>query len=436
MTMKYFSDCHFHVMTMNEPNFAAFFSSFYDSASGILSANAAPNYIITPQVMKGDNFLNMLTNTLSAFDRPIGETLMMMEDDLMGMFTSERKKEYAPLLPYIHDGHFHIRGMEAEKLLMVPLIMDFTQNPERMEKIYYSLPQEDRVIPYTKAMLEGIREYRKRRPDGLFEFYPFIGIDPGIHTMQFLETLLDRYVNTERHFHTGGEKNTKPCYGIKVYPPLGFRPWPNDKEKLERNRTLYAFCEEKGIPIITHADDQGFRGVSAEEAWANTDPASWRTVLENYPALKIDFAHFGKQYAIAQRSNVQSISARLRHHPDSPWFYSIISLMMDFDNVYADLSFSGCSAEFYKELSTYLNDQKSEKRERITRHILFGSDFSVNLLKVESYTEYFSILEHSPFTDEEIEAFGSTNVINFLGLSEKPGSPSGRRKAVKGLKRP
>ena len=177
-------------MTMKEPNFAAFFNSFYDSASGLLSANAATNYIITPQMMKGDNFLNALTNTLSAFSRPIDETLMMMEDDLMGMYSSPRKAEYAPLLPYIHDGRFHIRGMEAEKLLMVPLIMDFSQDPEKMEKIYYKLPISDRLIPYTEATLEGIREYQRKRPDGLFDFYPFIGIDPGLHSMSFLEKIL------------------------------------------------------------------------------------------------------------------------------------------------------------------------------------------------------------------------------------------------------
>ena len=82
------------------------------------------------------------------------------------------------------------------------------------------------------------------------------------------------------------------------------------------------------------------------------------------------------------------------------------------------LSFSGCNQEFYRELATYLSDQDKEKRERIINRILFGSDFSVNLLKVESYTEYISIFEHSPFTDEEIERIAEKNALSFLGLSE------------------
>lgn len=415
--MKYFSDCHFHVMTMNEPNFISFVNSFYDSATGLLFSNAASDYIITPQMMKGDKFLNTLTNALSAFSRPIGETLALMEDDLEGIYTSPRKHEYAPLLPYIHDGRFHIRSMEAERLLMIPLLMDFSQDKRSMENVYYNLPAENKITPYIEATIEGFREYGRRHPDGLFEFYPFMGIEPSVHSMQFMEELISRYVNTSHHFHEAGEIPDRPCYGIKVYPPLGFKPWPNDSETLGKHRYLYSFCERNGIPIITHADDQGFRGVSAEEAWENTDPAAWRTVLENYPSLTIDFAHFGRQYAIASRSNVQSLAARLRHQPDSPWFYSIISLMMDFENVYADLSFSGSTPEFYQELIAFLNDQTSGKRARILNRILFGSDFAVNLLKVESYTEYFSIFEHSRFTDEEIENIGEKNVLRFLDLS-------------------
>ena len=44
--MKHFADCHFHAMTMNEPNFPAFLSSLYDSAAGLLSANAAKDLCV------------------------------------------------------------------------------------------------------------------------------------------------------------------------------------------------------------------------------------------------------------------------------------------------------------------------------------------------------------------------------------------------------
>ena len=83
--MRYFADCHFHAMTMDHPNFASFFASFYDSATGLLAANATQNYIFTPQLLKGNNLLNTLENTLTAFERPIGlvyfaETCRLHED--------------------------------------------------------------------------------------------------------------------------------------------------------------------------------------------------------------------------------------------------------------------------------------------------------------------------------------------------------------------
>ena len=423
--MRYFADCHFHAMTMEHPNFAAFFASFYDSATGLLTANATQNYILTPQMLRGNNLLYTLENTLTAFERPIGETFAMMEDDLEGRCTSEEKERYEPLVPYAHMGKFSIRGMDYDRMLMIPLVMDFSQDQRENDKLYYSFSALDKITQYAEDTVEGMRWYYSNRQDGLFEFYPFIGIDPRLHSERFLEDFLSRYVNTSHEFHKDHEIPQKPFYGIKIYPPLGFRPWPADRETLEKHRYLYSFCERNRVPIITHCDDQGFRGVSAEEAWKLTDPAGWRTVLENYPDLVIDFAHFGKQYAYALRNNIQSLGMRLKKMPDSPWFHTIISLMKDFPGVYADVSFSGCAEEFYAELLNYMKEQDEKTRSLMLSRILFGSDFSVNLLKVESYTEYYSILENSPLSDEEITRFASINPIEFLGLKENGGKLPG-----------
>lgn len=417
--MRYFSDCHFHVMTLEHPNFATFLNSFYDSAAGLLSANMTQNYILTPELFRGDNFLNMLTNTLTAFERPIGDTFTMMEDDLRGAFTSKEKDSYAPIDPYIHDGKLNIRGMEFDRMIMIPLIMDFSQDQKELDKIYYTFPAEDKITSYIHDTIEGMNAYYRKNPDGLFEFYPFAGINPRLHSMRFLENFLETYINTSHRMHHPHDIPLKPCYGIKIYPPLGFCPWPDDRETLEKHRYLYSFCEKNRIPIITHCDDQGFRGVSAELAWKYTDPATWRTVLENYPSLIIDFAHFGKQYAFSGRNNISSMAQRLRRQPDSPWFSSLIRLMTEFENVYADLSFSGCTDEFYTELLNYLSGLDGKTRERIISRILFGSDFSVNLLKVESYTKYWSVFEKSPFTDEEMVRIGEENCLRFLGFGSE-----------------
>ena len=72
--------------------------------------------------------------------------------------------------------------------------------------------------------------------------------------------------------------------------------------------------------------------------------------------------------------------------------------------------------KYLQGISSNMKDQDEAKRERIISRILFGSDFSVNLFKVESYTEYFSIFESSGFTDEDIERIAEKNTLKFLSL--------------------
>ena len=110
---------------------------------------------------------------------------------------------------------------------------------------------------------------------------------------------------------------------------------------------------------------------------------------------------------------------RLKKQPDSPWFASLVKLISEFSNVYADLSFSGCTDEFYIELMNFIDGESREAREKLLSRILFGSDFSVNLLKVESYTKYWSIFEKSPFTDDEIMRIGGENALRFFGFDLK-----------------
>ncbi len=411
--MQVFADCHFHALTLNEPVFSSVLSSIYESGLNAISANVTDNYILT----RDANIVKMLANGLTMFERPIGEIFLAMEADLQGAFTSDRKEGYAPLIPYISEGRFHFRGMDFDRLLMFPLLMDFTPCMQPSGRTYYRTLPEDRIVPYIEATLEGMEEYYRRSPDGIFEFYPFAGINPKAHSISFLEEFLGRYINTSHQAHGDHEIPEKPFYGIKVYPPLGFEPWPAEAETREKHRLLYSFCEENAIPVITHADDQGFRSVTADKAWQYTDPASWRPVLEQYPGLILDFAHFGKQYAFRNKGSISSLAMRLLRLPDSPWFMSIASLVDEFPNVYADMSFSGTTPSFYAELLDFMEVMDEGPREKLANRILFGSDFAVNLMKVESYTEYFSIFESSRFSDDDVVAFASANPLSFLGIT-------------------
>ena len=138
-------------------------------------------------------------------------------------------------------------------------------------------------------------------------------------------------------------------------------------------------------------------------------------MLERYPALIVDFAHYGRQYNPSRRSPLKTLIEQGWTY--DPWFTQIVTLMQRYAHVYADFSFSGTDPKFYSDLHSYIVSlDDADLAERILSRSLFGSDFTVNLAKVESYTNYLRIFERSPFTDDQIDGFVSTNPMRFLGL--------------------
>lgn len=410
--MDYFFDQHFHVMHISHPNLISFFSSLDTGIPDLITSGAlSPSYILTTKNRKGPVLLNRLTNTLTTFEQTIGQTLVMMEDDLRGVFTSHEEGAPRPELPYIRERKLHMRGRAYDKMAMCPLLMDFSSNQIRKETLYYPTPKEQKILDYVQDTLQGFEYYRKERPDGLFEFFPFLGINPPVHSLSFIKELLETYLPIDPK----GKKN-RQFYGIKFYPPLGYDPWPSDEKEREKVLYIYEFCNQNDIPIMTHCDDQGFRGVPAKEAWKYTAPSAYKPVLARFPMLRIDFAHYGWQYTPLQKNPLTVISGLTSKVPDSTWFYEITELMLLYPNIYADVSFSGSNHDFYTLLVNYLNSLDEEQRKIILSRSLFGTDFSVNLMKVESYTSYYRMFEQSPLSDDQVHAMVCENPLRFMNF--------------------
>lgn len=434
--MDYFFDTHFHAMTLAHPSFISFIESIEGGLPEFITGGAlSPSYIFTPSNRKGMQMLYTLMNALSAFERPIGEIFAMMEDDLMGRYQqpAERNRSQAnlayPEQSYIRDGKFHFRNRTYDKLAMCPLVMDFSQDQKEWDKIYYTCAQPERILGYAKDTVDGIDWYYSNRQEGLFEFYPMLGINPAVHDIGFIEDLL-QLIRTDHRRIAPAEaisptlERRKRFYGVKIYPPLGTDPWPEDVKELEKVKLIYQFCVDNDVPIISHCDDQGFRGVSAKLAWQYTSPATWKPVFENFPTIKVDFAHYGKQYSIVSNKRPLSlISAVASKMPESGWFYEIVDLMKEYPGVYADVSFSGTTPDFYEHLLHFIEDSEPDVADKLLERTMFGSDFSVNLLKVESYTNYYRIFELSPFSDQQVVAFSQTNPMRFFGIQDATPKP-------------
>ncbi|MFA7128356.1 MAG: amidohydrolase family protein [Sphaerochaeta sp.] len=415
--MNYFFDQHFHVMAIEHPNLLTFLATLDTGIPDLITSGAlSPNYILTSKNRKGSVMLNRITNTLTTFEQPIGQTLALMEDDLKGLFPSHEDDAQRPLEPYIRDDAMHMRSHSYDKLAMCPQLMDFSSNEIRKENLYYPTTKEIKILTYVEDSLAGFDWYRENRPDGKFEFFPFIGINPPVHSIDFIEMLLESFVTKEHKISDQSKKTKQKFFGIKFYPPLGYNPWPSDEDELKKVTLIYDFCTKYDVPIMTHCDDQGFRGIPPKEAWKYTSPASYKPVLAHYPTLRIDFAHYGWQYNQLQKNPLTMLTAAASKVPDSPWFYELVELMQLYPNVYADVSFSGSNADFYQQLNNYIASLEENKAQTVLERTLFGTDFSVNLLKVESYTSYYRIFEQSPFSDDQIHLFVQTNPMRYMGL--------------------
>ncbi len=187
--------------------------------------------------------------------------------------------------------------------------------------------------------------------------------------------------------------------GIKVYPPLDFDPWPEDDSEFKKVNYIYQFCCGKRIPITTHCSDSGFMVIERKNSWKFTSPARWADVLKEYPNLKLNFAHFGSQ----------------SYKKTNEWCRMIIDLINNHDSVYADFSYRGVSERFYRGLANIINTFPEDQINKIKNHVLFGSDFLINLIETESYCEYVDkFLATSAFTIGEKIQFCTVNPERFL----------------------
>ena len=376
--MHPFIDVHTHLMTLKEPDFAAFISPIIENPASFISGSLSKDYIFTSLYDGKVSPAAAVENTLITFTESISETMELMEEDLKGRYRSSGNAARYPDLPYLRDGMLHFGNSSYDRMIICPMLIDFTHKSTSAKRTYYDVRNDDKIIPFLKDTMEAMSLFYRKNSSSIISFCPFAGINPPAHTQEYVEEFLHQYLSLNREFSRRSDGDcSKAFFGIKLYPPLGTCPWPADEAELRKMRTIYAFCEKNGIPVITHCDDQGFRTIDAKDAWKFTDPSSYRSVLENYPRLILDFAHVGKQYGLLNMrgSLLETINAKLKGQP-------------------ADES----------------------ERKNIESRLMFGSDFSINLLKVESYSAYFKVFEDSPLSDEVKERMVTENPMRFLNL--------------------
>lgn len=450
-------DVHFHAFNLSHPNFSAFVDrlnlrpTFKFTISRIFfylmgklkiftaslkSTRNLKQTLLHLRTGKGSDDTNLsikAMNLISIMDNDIEDYFLYLE------YFLENSKEFMSQMEY----------SGKNKIILTPLIMDFGLSEKKFDtafenQIFYKFPPQKSVIKQVKDLFYGIKRYydfsiqvSEKIIDGttmfdikhkisdknisekieskLFEIYPFMGLNPLNNSFTQLQNLLEKYFGEYDLNKYSGDVLYNKFYnklgifdgnvyekgfnynflfaGIKMYPPLGFDPYPeNNSEEMAKNKYLFDFCEKRGIPITVHCSDGGF--VTIKDNILFTSPHRWENVLYKFPKLKLNLAHFGHQTDT--------------FHPDS-WRNKIISMIEKYDNLYTDLGDLGSNNAFYNELIMRVNKNKI-----LADRVLFGSDFMINLLGNNSYNDYLFKFFNSDIDQELKNKFCNTNPAKFL----------------------
>lgn len=408
---KKFYDLHCHAFNLSHPNLMAVVQRFKFPTFLVLGVY----YILGPflpiilvNFLEKKKIVKRMQNLLSVMENDIGSLFLLMEECIK---SGEN--------PLYQNGQLQIGGNTYQKMVLTPLMMDFGYKNMLNHDLHYQKPPQKPIVEQVVDVFNGIKSYQEvTQGDGFFEIYPFLGINTKNYSQHQVETMLDKYFRdykgsvedlqaNQGQFTGDIEKMSSNFFaGIKMYPPLGFNPWPEEIEERKKVECLYEYCSAKQIPITAHCSDGGFVVVSKQELNKCQDPQRWVEVLEHYPELRLNLAHFG--------------------NPEK-WAGIVAKLLLTYPNVYADLSYSGYRDGYYKTVKKIIGQiADSKDRERLKDHLLFGSDFMMHLFKIDSYSGYlrvFSDTEH--LSGEDKDRFASKNAEEFLfgghvGLEVEP----------------
>jgi len=407
MAEKTFYDIHMHAFNLSHPYLLAFIQRLKIHQILVLNSLLGP----LASFLIGKNF-NKIKNLLAVMENDLGSFFLLVEDYL-------KRSDKSPL---VSGGKLHIGGNEYSRIVLTPLMIDFGyKGITDSQNTYYNELSQKPIVEQVVDVFNGINKYRKESPDHLLEILPFMGLNTSNYNLDpektrgrldiMLEKYFGNYGSSYKAFRDsaadfdGDIKNLggNRFAGIKVYPPLGFDPWPDKEDELKKVKCLYDFCSKKGIPVTAHGSESGFVVVPKKEVKNYTAISKWKCVLESYPKLKLNLAHFpiGEKF--------------LKLFPKKQRLKEVLGLVQNFDNVYVDFSCRALTDQYYVQLKKLIESLHGEQEAKLKDRILFGSDFTVNLMSIESYNKYLDIFSQTTsLDDEEKDTFCCVNPERFL----------------------
>jgi predicted TIM-barrel fold metal-dependent hydrolase len=362
------------------------------------------------------------------------------EDQLIRIFEETRDellRKMDEVLPAKKRKKAAERALSEEDAMLAELEglkKEFKELTGKLEKVRHEEETQRRELtrdlfgrPTAKdGYLEQIHQLRELKaiPEYHDRVFPFLSVDP--RRPGILEDVLN-FVGKGKEFA-----------GVKIYSPNGYSPtdpvlFGHGNEK----GGVFRYCEENGIPVTAHNSFGGFatfvskvrvtgfvydknlrKPVYRDNEWISfekpitkfTDaikeralalnhPSLWEKVLEKYPNLYLNLAHFG---------GGDELKKAIEDPGDNTlWSNRIIGLITRYDHAFTDLS---CYSEF--DVIGMLREKNYLGNPLLKSKILFGTDFYLLLLFDTDYK--FHIDHFKEQLSSDFDVISRENPLMFL----------------------
>jgi len=228
-----------------------------------------------------------------------------------------------------------------DQIILTPLVMDFSKLTDSVEEVSDQLVELLSAINHAKPILSKNKT----------KVLPFFGLDlrhfndcENTHAIkQKIDALsmgnFDFQWNKKQK--TTGKIINGTIPGFKLYPSIGFSPFPKKKKERDRYMNFYRLCADSGIPITVHCQSissGSYKSAadSIETLNGYLNPVNWSNVLKTVENLKINLAHFGGDKVL--RNTFLNQQTYPRKRPAKTWTWEIVKMLKRYPNTYADIS--------------------------------------------------------------------------------------------------
>ncbi|HLG46235.1 MAG TPA: amidohydrolase family protein [Reyranella sp.] len=227
--------------------------------------------------------------------------------------------------------------------------------------------------------------------------------------------------------------------GVKLYPPMGFRPYGNCELQTEFWRDsmlpsrllaqsnlgelvdkaladLYSWCASRGVPIMAHTSPSNYPVKKYQTFIMN--PLYWQAVLEEprFKGLRVNFGHFGDTDIVKDGNqnakilvDFMAVAGGENYYADSAYFEEILTDKLNVERRIRDLlQYSGGRSDA-----------------ALSRRLMYGTDWEMVIVEggtTDYLADFEQVIADLDPSGHLANRFFGVNAASYLGLAPGGGA--------------